>query len=465
MAKASAARPLIFITIGLALLDIWCDVLGHGSATVAAADLVGASLTNGRVFWNISLVAFCGAIVLAPRWFTDHHRPWDLAVPAAAALGTVLYALSPSLTPGPALPTACIVLTGVCYGWLEARLFFEAARLEKLAHVVLALAGSRVVKAIAVAGVGALAPAVQIAADALAVVGCGACLIAATTSLAHIEMRPTSTEWRLPVTERAGFIAFVILFPVLNAVGRALSPLGFWSDESIVGGAALPSILPACALFIAVVVAIFHHYDDGGMFPRMAAALLVLLGALLLVDQTTLAELAVPEVVIQSASLSVELLSHFLFWLAGVMAARTLEWPPLRSTAMAELVMSTAAILFSLILQSVSSLGRFIVIAALYGAVAVLMAVVWRTWQAGHEAEAPTPVNDLAEACALIAAERNLSPREAEVLALLAEGRSRTYIMEKLVISDATVKSHTNHIYQKLGVHSKQDLITMVRER
>lgn len=465
MAKASAARPLIFITIGLALLDIWCDVLGHGSATVAAADLVGASLTNGRVFWNISLVAFCGAIMLAPRWFTDHHRLWDLAVPAAAALGTVLYALSPSLTPGPALPTACIVLTGVCYGWLEARLFFEAARLEKLAHVVLALAGSRVVKAIAVAGVGALAPAVQIAADALAVVGCGACLIAATTSLAHIEMRPTSTEWRLPVTERAGFIAFVILFPVLNAVGRALSPLGFWGDESIVGAAALPSILPACALFVAVVAAIFHHCDAGGMFPRMAAALLVLLGALLLVDQTTLTELAVPEVVIQSASLSVELLSHFLFWLAGVMAARTLEWPPLRSTAMAELVMSTAAILFSLILQSVSSLGRFIVIAALYGAVAVLMAVVWRTWQTGHEAEASTPVNDLAEACALIAAERNLSPREAEVLALLAEGRSRTFIMEKLVISDATVKSHTNHIYQKLGVHSKQDLITMVRER
>lgn len=299
----------------------------------------------------------------------------------------------------------------------------------------------------------------------MAVIGCGACLITATRALAHVEGRPTSTEWKLPVTERAGFIAFVILFPGLNAVGRALSPLGFWGDVSIVGAEALPSVLPACALFAAVVAAIFHHCDEGGMFPRMAAALLVLLGALLLVDQTTLTELAVPEVIIQSASLSVELLSHFLFWLAGVMAARTLEWPPLRSTAMAELVMSTAAILFSLILQSVSSLGRFIVIAALYGAVAVLMAVVWRTWQAGHEATATSPVNDLAEACALIAAERNLSPREAEVLALLAEGRSRTFIMEKLVISDATVKSHTNHICQKLGVHSKQDLITLVRER
>lgn len=66
----------------------------------------------------------------------------------------------------------------------------------------------------------------------------------------------------------------------------------------------------------------------------------------------------------------------------------------------------------------------------------------------GTRSDGDVPANDLAEACALIAAERNLSPREAEVLALLAEGHSRTFIMEKLVISDATVKSHTNHIYQ-----------------
>lgn len=341
----------------------------------------------------------------------------------------------------------------------------ETARPEKLVHVVIALAGSRVLKAIAVAGVGSLGTELQITVDAVAVIGCGTCLIAATRALAHVEGRHTSTEWKLPVTERAGFIAFVILFPVLNAVGRALSPLGFWGDVSIVGADALPSILPACVLFAAVVAAVFHHCDDGGMFPRTAAALLILLGALLLADKSTLASFAVPEAVIHSLSLSVELLSHFLFWLAGVMAARTLEWPPLRSTAMAELVMSSAAILFSLILQAASGLGRFIVIAALYGAVAVLMAVVWKAWQTGHEATEAAPVSDLTEACALIAAERNLSPREAEVLALLAEGRSRTFIMEKLVISDATVKSHTNHIYQKLGVHSKQDLITLVRER
>lgn len=103
----------------------------------------------------------------------------------------------------------------------------ETARPEKLVHVVIALAGSRVLKAIAVAGVGSLGTELQITVDAVAVIGCGTCLIAATRALAHVEGRHTSTEWKLPVTERAGFIAFVILFPVLNAVGRALSPLGF----------------------------------------------------------------------------------------------------------------------------------------------------------------------------------------------------------------------------------------------
>ena len=104
MAQAPSARPLIFITLGLALLDIWCDVLGHGSATVGAADLVADALTNGRVFWNVSLVAFCGAIVLAPRWFTDHHRPWDLAVPPRAAAGPP--PLCRGASPHPPLPAA-----------------------------------------------------------------------------------------------------------------------------------------------------------------------------------------------------------------------------------------------------------------------------------------------------------------------------------------------------------------------
>ena len=44
-----------------------------------------------------------------------------------------------------------------------------------------------------------------------------------------------------------------------------------------------------------------------------------------------------------------------------------------------------------------------------------------------------------------------LTPREAEVLALIAEGLTNTEIAERLVVSAATVKTHVNHIFAKAG--------------
>ncbi len=44
----------------------------------------------------------------------------------------------------------------------------------------------------------------------------------------------------------------------------------------------------------------------------------------------------------------------------------------------------------------------------------------------------------------------------------MARGRNRDYIQEALVISKNTVKVHVKHIYQKMDVHSHQELIDMV---
>ncbi len=45
-----------------------------------------------------------------------------------------------------------------------------------------------------------------------------------------------------------------------------------------------------------------------------------------------------------------------------------------------------------------------------------------------------------------------LSAREREVLALVARGRSNRVIAEELFVSEATVKTHLVHVYEKLGV-------------
>lgn len=78
------------------------------------------------------------------------------------------------------------------------------------------------------------------------------------------------------------------------------------------------------------------------------------------------------------------------------------------------------------------------------------------------EAGTATPEpNQLHENCARLGDEFGLTAREREVFVLLAHGRNGRYIMDHLVISRNTAKSHIKHIYSKLGVHSHQELIDL----
>jgi len=61
--------------------------------------------------------------------------------------------------------------------------------------------------------------------------------------------------------------------------------------------------------------------------------------------------------------------------------------------------------------------------------------------------------------------EESLSPREIDVLMLVARGASNQNVAEKLHISKATVKSHLLQIYQKLGVSDRTAAATTAIER
>lgn len=71
---------------------------------------------------------------------------------------------------------------------------------------------------------------------------------------------------------------------------------------------------------------------------------------------------------------------------------------------------------------------------------------------AGHAGEQETPFSEL-------------TPRELEILCLLAEGQSNKVIARNLGISDGTVKLHVKAILRKLDVHSRVEAAVMAVEQ
>lgn len=80
----------------------------------------------------------------------------------------------------------------------------------------------------------------------------------------------------------------------------------------------------------------------------------------------------------------------------------------------------------------------------------------------GESGKATPPPASLEERCAAAAQRFGLTPRESEILVLLAKGRTIAIIARDLQIAKGTARTHTERIYRKLDVHKQQELIDLV---
>lgn len=67
-------------------------------------------------------------------------------------------------------------------------------------------------------------------------------------------------------------------------------------------------------------------------------------------------------------------------------------------------------------------------------------------------------------ALAELFAKHEVSPREREVAELILQGKSNKEIEDVLCISIHTVKNHVSRLYEKLGVHSRGQLASLIRD-
>lgn len=64
--------------------------------------------------------------------------------------------------------------------------------------------------------------------------------------------------------------------------------------------------------------------------------------------------------------------------------------------------------------------------------------------------------------CRQATAAFDITQRELDVVVYTYRGYSAKKIAEALIVSESTVKAHLSHVYRKLGIHSKQDLIALI---
>jgi DNA-binding NarL/FixJ family response regulator len=91
---------------------------------------------------------------------------------------------------------------------------------------------------------------------------------------------------------------------------------------------------------------------------------------------------------------------------------------------------------------------------------AVLLMAAVRTVANGQRFLPPDLARRLADRDAKI----GLSPREVEVLALVAQGQANKQIALALGLSEATVKTHLAHILEKLGAPDRTRAVTIAME-
>ena len=88
-----------------------------------------------------------------------------------------------------------------------------------------------------------------------------------------------------------------------------------------------------------------------------------------------------------------------------------------------------------------------------------------RATAAGETVLSPAVASRIASHVRTPASAPALSTRERQVITLVARGRSNRSVAEELFVSEATVKTHLSHVYEKLGVTDRAAAVAVAYDR
>lgn len=494
MSEKPAAAPAwegAAFTVGPAALYALALSFGRHADTALAA--LGGQAMGGATHGFLAAAAVVGSAALLAavrRALARGRGVWAVAALMCMLAGTALLALAAPLGGLPAM------LAGACLGTGTAALallWAEAAAAQRPESLV-----ARAVWSVLATGACCLAfrlmPGPGAACACLAVfacVACGAYLLVCRTSESGWEPGAADGE-SLLFAMSDGAVRLVgradgrppclrdvwrmLWIPLLGIVfcgfivGLTWDPVASGEQARRVAAIQTPGIAVGSCLAAAVLALLLRRADDAagrlGLLNRVALPVALAVVLVVPVIQNAVAVQAVYAVCTVLSAVGFAVL--FVVAIVDLLLAARLTGVG-TAPALGGLLVTVAASVWCglMAIEVLGETGRTVclVLEALFlTAIAVSFALSAHGTN-GSASRASGHVGDSAEGtgrCAELARDGGLSQREAQVLEYLARGHGSAFIAAELGISENTVRTHARHIYEKLGVSSREELLARV---
>ena len=468
---AHSAVAVVLAAAALALSDVWFDMAGHGTAFMAVNQTLSHTVADGHTLFLMGMLVLVGLQAGLPSWFERHFSTTLWAATALGSAAAVVFCTAS--TADPLLIAGSVVAIGFVNALQLNYALLLLSRSPNRRLVVFAAACAVAAKTLAVSGANHLDVPTQQTLFVAVPVAFALCCIANCRLTARAEA-PEATGMKFQKPLSTVMLGILLASSVVFATTRAVSSMGFWGTDYALGAAPPLAAVLATAGFLVLCYVTIANLNTNLLF-RFLPGLMVLFVAYVFLYAGIGERLGLGAAGLEAVAQYAELYGEVYAWAIILLAVRTLRMAPLRVISVQFVLYSVVEMGLQLCIERFDSAAMIIVTLCFCLVMAVLMGVLYRFYGVqgfGPEDQVTARVPELPNPAPTannprgrrldIAHEHGLSDRETEVFLLLAQGRTRRFIADELFITEGTVSKHSQRIYEKLGVHSKQELLSVV---
>jgi DNA-binding CsgD family transcriptional regulator len=469
-------RLLVWLLMTLCL--IWYQVVGYSGSFTVQTDVMTA--LQPERFCFMAAQFFGAALCVGAGSFLERNqRALAPVISFSLLVGVLLFALSAhqTLLPQQLLASIGSTIMGICFAWVfisYMRLFKSNASLWEYAVLQVAAQATMVLcldVLLRFASFATQAVFIVITTIVLVIM-----LQIVRRALGNGRVQPKDDSLHQAVIElkrsksQQSQVVALISISIATVILRATGVGGIWGNVRSVGATReFWQTLLMVLVFALIASAIYYAFIRMRGWRQIHAPFLILIAAFLLI-------VALEPVLgdgvggrwamaFDCFKIAVELFSQTLYLLTIIMCMRTLPYSSGRVVGLALAIPSFLSLTWILLFERYTPAFSLLVLAGSY----VLMLFVSISGRRSVKQVDDAAVEkregiyaDVISAAEIVAVEGELTTRETEVLTLLAQGRSLPYIQKQMNISESTVRTHVKHIYSKLGIHSRQELLDLL---